>query len=294
VSDACASKGLTYSVEMAPVVQTLRMGDAQRLAQVLLNLVGNAVKFTESGHVRVSVQSVSGGLSAEHLRFEVEDTGMGLDLPLQATVFDGFVQGDNELTRVHGGTGLGLAICKRLVTQMDGEVGLVSELGSGATFWFTARLPVQPAGARAGDAGPQAWQAEQSVQGAHVLLAEDNESMRGILKQLLEMAGARVTLAENGQVAIQRVEETRFDLVLMDMQMPVMGGLEATVKIRQMPPFRDLPIVAMTANAMLGDREMCLEAGMNDYLSKPILAKDLEEKLHQLFAHPVRPGATQR
>lgn len=281
VSDACASKGLTYSVELAPDVQTLRMGDAQRLAQVLLNLVGNAVKFTESGHVRVSVQSVSGGLSAEHLRFEVQDTGMGLDLPLQATVFDGFVQGDNALTRVHGGTGLGLAICKRLVTQMDGEVGLVSELGSGATFWFTARLPVQPACARAGDAGPQPWQAEQSVQGAHVLLAEDNESMRGILKQLLEMAGARVTLAENGQVAVQRVEDTRFDLVLMDMQMPVMGGLEAAQRIRLNPAHQSLPIVALTAGGFNEDRELCIQAGMNDYLMKPFEYKDLIEVLQR-------------
>ena len=281
VSDACVSKGLTYSVELAPGVQTLRMGDAQRLAQVLLNLVGNAVKFTESGHVRVSVQSVSGGLSAEHLRFEVQDTGMGLDLPLQAKVFDGFVQGDNALTRLHGGTGLGLAICKRLVTQMDGEVGLVSELGSGATFWFTARLPVQPAGARAGDAGPQAWQAEQSVQGAHVLLAEDNESMRGILKQLLEMAGARVTLAENGQVAVQRVEDTRFDLVLMDMQMPVMGGLEAAQRIRLNPAHQSLPIVALTAGGFNEDRELCIQAGMNDYLMKPFEYKDLIEVLQR-------------
>ena len=129
-----------------------------------------------------------------------------------------------------------------------------------------------------------------------ILVVEDHPINQLLASRMLEKWGHRVTLADNGQEALDRLSthSESFDLVLMDMQMPIMGGLEATAKIRQMPPFRDLPIVAMTANAMLGDREMCLEAGMNDYLSKPILAKDLEDKLHQLFAHPVGPGAAQR
>jgi len=280
VGDACASKGLQYLVEWAPEVHPHRLGDAQRLAQVLLNLVGNAIKFTERGHVRVSVRHAFSAAEHEHLRFEVQDTGMGLAPQLQAKVFEGFVQGDDAYTRAQGGTGLGLSICKRLAQQMGGDVGVESQVGTGSTFWFTVRLPLSHAGDDQ-KLDAQDLQAADQVQGLRVLLAEDNLSMRGILQQLLELAGAQVAVAENGLVAIQMLGEVRCDLVLMDIQMPVMGGLEAARRIRQNPAFHDLPIVALTAGGFNEDRDLCLEAGMNDYLMKPFEYKDLIEVLQR-------------
>jgi len=281
VSDTCASKGPHYGVDIAPEVQMHRIGDSQRLAQVLLNLVVNAVKFTERGHVRVSVRRLPGESFTEYLRFEVQDSGIGLDPQLQAKVFEGFVQGDNEHTRSHGGTGLGLSICKRLVEQMGGDVGVASELGSGSTFWVNVRLPVGHADPVSRLTDAMVGQMPDSVQGVHVLLAEDNLSMRGILKQLLELAGARVAVAENGQVAIEMLQHMRYDLVLMDMQMPVMGGLEATRLIRQNPAHQTVPIVALTAGGFNEDRDRCFDAGMNDYLMKPFEYKDLIQVLQR-------------
>ncbi len=275
VSDSCARKGLHYSAEIAPGVMTLRLGDAQRLAQALLNLVSNAVKFTERGHVRVTVSGVEGDDSGERLRFEVQDTGAGLSPELQAKVFEGFVQGDNEQTRFHGGTGLGLSICKSLAQLMNGGVGVLSQEGVGATFWFTVQLPCAPEGLRMPSGDVSAAELPRLAQGLHVLLVEDNVSMRDVLRQLLELAGARVDTAENGQVAVERVKSTRYDLVLMDMQMPVLGGLEATQIIRQDPALQDLPIVALTAGGFNEDRDRFYAAGVNDYLTKPFEYKDL-------------------
>ena len=275
VSDSCARKGLHYSAEIAPGVMTLRLGDAQRLAQALLNLVSNAVKFTERGHVRVTVSGVEGDDSGERLRFEVQDTGAGLSPELQAKVFEGFVQGDNEQTRFHGGTGLGLSICKSLAQLMNGSVGVLSQEGVGATFWFTVQLPCAPEGLRMPSGDVSAAELPRLAQGLHVLLVEDNVSMRDVLRQLLELAGARVDTAENGQVAVERVKSTRYDLVLMDMQMPVLGGLEATQIIRQDPALQDLPIVALTAGGFNEDRDRFYAAGVNDYLTKPFEYKDL-------------------
>ncbi len=277
VSETCAIKGLRYDVEMAQDVCPYRIGDSQRLAQALLNLVGNAVKFTEQGHVRVWVRRLSDPGQAEQLRFEVQDTGIGLAPALRAKVFEGFVQGDNAQTRAHGGTGLGLSICKRLAQQMGGDVGVTSQEGQGSTFWFTVQMPVGPSvpSAHLKSASAQTKEMPRQVQGVHILLVEDNLSMQGVLKQLLELAGARVDLAENGQVAIQMIDDVRYDLVLMDMQMPILGGLDATQIIRQKPAHQDLPIVALTARGFIEDRDRCAEAGMNDYLMKPFEYKDL-------------------
>jgi len=280
VGDACVSKGLRYEVEIASDVAPYRLGDSQRLAQVLLNLVGNAVKFTERGHVRVSVRHESNQAMHAHLRIEVQDSGIGLEPQLQARVFEGFVQGDNEHTRALGGTGLGLSICKRLAEQMGGGVGVESQVGVGSTFWVTVRLPLSHADMVAPFA-TQGVSAPKVVQGMRVLLAEDNPSMRGILQQLLELVGAQVALAENGQVAIQMLNDTRYDLVLMDIQMPVMGGLEATRCLRQNPVHQALPIVALTAGGFNEDRDRCFEAGMNDYLMKPFEYKALIEVLER-------------
>jgi PAS domain S-box-containing protein len=278
VCDACVSKGLLYEVEIAPEVITHRLGDAQRLAQVLLNLVGNAIKFTAQGHVRVRVRCVPGDDDA--LRLEVQDTGIGLAPELQDKVFEGFVQGDNEATRAQGGTGLGLSICQRLARQMGGDVGVQSQVGVGSTFWTMVRLPVSSEDKVQSSQSQEAI-ASDAVAGLHVLLAEDNLSMRGILKQLLELAGAQVSVAENGQAAVQMVMDRHCDLVLMDIQMPVMGGLEAARHIRKNPEHQALPIVALTAGGFTEDRERCLEAGMNDYLMKPFEYKDLIEVLQR-------------
>lgn len=275
VSDSCARKGLHYSAVIAPGVLMRRLGDAQRLTQALLNLVSNAVKFTDHGHVRVTVSGLEGDDSGEHLRFEVQDSGAGLSPELQAKVFEGFVQGDNEQTRFHGGTGLGLSICKSLAQLMNGDVGVVSQEGVGSTFWFTVQLPLAPEELRMPSEDVSVGEMPRLAQALHVLLVEDNASMRDVLQQLLELAGARVDTAENGKVAIQRVNATRYDLVLMDMQMPVLGGLEATQIIRQDPAHQDLPIVALTAGGFNEDRDRFFAAGVNDYLMKPFEYKDL-------------------
>ncbi len=283
VSDSCARKGLRYSAKIAPGVVTLRLGDAQRLAQALLNLVSNAVKFTERGHVRVIVS----GCEGECLRFEVQDTGAGLSPELQAKVFEGFVQGDNEQTRFHGRTGLGLSICKSLAQLMNGDVGVISQEGVGSTFWFTVQLPFAPESLRMPSDDVPAAELPRLAQGQHVLLVEDNVSMRDVLRQLLELAGARVDTAENGQVAVERVKATRYDLVLMDMQMPVLGGLEATQIMRQDPALQDLPIVALTAGGFNEDRDRFFAAGVNDYLMKPFEYKDLIAALERNLTNRV-------
>ncbi len=275
VSDSCARKGLHYSAVIAPGVVTQRRGDAQRLTQALLNLVGNAVKFTERGHVRVTVSGCEGDVPGERLRFEVQDTGAGLSPELQAKVFEGFVQGDNEQTRFHGGTGLGLSICKSLAQLMSGDVGVLSQEGEGSTFWFTVQLPLAPEGLRMPSEDVPAAVMPRLAQALHVLLVEDNVSMRDVLQQLLALAGARVDTAENGAEAVQRVNATPYDLVLMDMQMPVLGALEATQIIRQNSAHQDLPIVALTAGGFNEDRERFFAAGVNDYLMKPFEYKDL-------------------
>jgi PAS domain S-box-containing protein len=275
VSDSCARKGLQYSAEIAPDVKSKRLGDAQRLTQALLNLVSNAVKFTEHGQIQVSVSRCAGDNSGERLRFEVQDSGAGLSPELQSRVFEGFVQGDNEQTRLHGGTGLGLSICKSLAQMMNGDVGVQSQEGVGSTFWFTVQLPLAPVGMSLPSDDVPAAAIPRLALAIHVLLVEDNVSMRDVLQQLLELAGARVDTAENGEVAVQRVKAIRYDLVLMDMQMPVLGGLDATQMIREDPAHQNLPIVALTAGGFNEDRDRFFAAGVNDYLTKPFEYKDL-------------------
>lgn len=269
------------------------IGDPTRLRQILINLIGNAIKFTKQGCITLHIELQTLADQPPRLKFRVQDTGIGIPQEKLESIFEAFAQADISTTRHYGGTGLGLTITQRLVNLMGGRLLVQSQVGVGSAFEFD--LPFEKA------AQPEASPTtpvptHPALPSLSILVVEDHPINQLLASRMLEKWGHRVTLADNGQEALDRLSthSESFDLVLMDMQMPIMGGLEATAKIRQMPPFRDLPIVAMTANAMLGDREMCLEAGMNDYLSKPILAKDLEVKLHQLFAHPVRPGATQR
>lgn len=259
------------------------MGDPTRLRQILINLIGNAIKFTKQGRIDIHIEKQLLPDRPERLKFRVQDTGIGIAPNKLDSIFEAFSQADISTTRQYGGTGLGLTITQRLVHLMGGQLQVNSQLGVGSSFEFD--LPYEKASEL--EASQTTPDPVQSIMPSlSVLVVEDHPINQLLASRMLEKWGHKVHLAENGQEALDRLiaHQDTFDLILMDMQMPIMGGLEATAKIRQMAPFKGLPIVAMTANAMLGDREICLEAGMDDYLSKPILAKDLEEKLHQLLA----------
>ncbi len=241
---------------------------------MLLNYAGNAVKFTEQGEIDVIVRRREETADEVLLHFAVRDTGIGISEEHLSRLSESFEQADSSTTRKYGGTGLGLAISKKLVGMMGGEVGVETQLGKGSTFWFTARLGKAPrleapqaTALEAADAAPASLDA---LRGAHVLLVEDNEINQEVAQELLRGAGFVVDLAEDGEQALQRVRTRRYDAVLMDMQMPVMDGLAATREIRRIEGLAELPIIAMTANAMGADRERCIEAGMNDHLVKPI------------------------
>jgi len=271
LTEKCAAKGLDLVFDVAPDVPRHLVGDALRLGQVLINFANNAVKFTERGEVAVSAGVEQRDGQGVLLRFAVRDTGIGLTEEQQGRLFQSFQQADSSITRKFGGTGLGLAISKKLAGLMGGEVGVESEVGVGSTFWFTARLGV---GTRARPGASQDGCAASSVdlgaiRGARILLVEDNDINQIVATELLQDAGFVVDVADNGQLALERMEQERYDLVLMDMQMPVMDGIAATREIRRRDHHRKLPVVAMTANAMAQDRQRCLDAGMNDFLSKP-------------------------
>jgi len=254
------AKDLTLELEIDPGLPAWIEGDPVRLRQILLNLLGNAVKFTETGGIRVEARAEDG-----HLQISVSDTGIGIAPDRAATLFQEFTQvHDSE---AYGGTGLGLAICKKLVEAMGGAIGIESEVGSGSCFWFT--LPLIPAAAPKIDAGEPA---EGPVFcGARILVAEDVRVNQVIIERLLTRAGHHVTLVEDGAAAVAAVKAQPFDLVLMDMRMPVMDGLAATQAIRALDgPGGEIPILGLTANATPEDAVRCLDAGMNDHLIKPI------------------------
>lgn len=279
VASSCAEKGLVFNTELAPDLPSTWWGDASRLTQALMSLVGNAVKFTDQGHITLRVQRLSPDVDCEHLRFTVEDTGVGLSLAIQSQMFDGFVQDDHDHAIRHPGVGLGLSICQRLVRLMGGEMGVESVEGQGSSFWFTVRLKPQSLALRAQDSGVSSAMGPQALAGLRILLVDDNHSIRDIVKQLLQLAQVRVDSAENGALALSMLQDTPYDLVLMDLQMPVMGGLEATRKIRQNPALATMPIVALTAGGLSSDLEQWRADGITDYLGKPFDYKKLLEVL---------------
>ena len=272
VKDAARAKGLAILVDGNAVPMWLR-GDPTRLRQALLNFASNAVKFTERGQISLRAKLLSDTGGALLVRFSVEDTGIGITPEQIGRLFQAFEQADASITRKFGGTGLGLAISQRLARLMGGECGVESTAGVGSTFWFTAYLQrghgVIPRRASPVVAGADV-QLRQRHPGRRILLAEDNEVNLEVALAMLHGVSLQVDTAADGREALTLAQAGAYDLVLMDMQMPDMGGLEATRAIRELPGWADCPIVALTANAFDEDRRACAAAGMNDFLSKPM------------------------
>ncbi|MCQ8116571.1 PAS domain S-box protein [Methylomonas rosea] len=267
MAERARGKGLRFSKELDDSLAAMPLlGDPLRIGQILINYLGNAIKFTDAGEISLKACLLTQSAERVEVRFEVRDTGIGLDDEQQARVFEAFEQGQSSTTRKYGGTGLGLTISRHLANMMGGTVGVISTKGSGSTFWFTVRLKSDrnpPSAVLAADTADFRREAT-------ILLVEDNEINQEVAKELLETTGLTVELANHGAEALNMVNNRRYDLILMDMHMPIMDGLEATRLIRQLPNCQTLPIIAMTANAFQEDRQDWLTAGMNDFLAKPV------------------------
>lgn len=275
-------------MDIDPHLPTVVVGDPLRLGQVLNNLVGNAVKFTAAGGIMVQVRQVERLESTVSVCFKVTDTGIGLSPEQSAQLFQPFVQADSSITRKFGGTGLGLSISRQLVHLMGGSITLTSTENKGSTFSFTIRL-LLPEGTDKPHAVEQpvsAYEQARPIHGSKILLVEDNELNRYAAQEFLEKAGLVVTAVTHGGEALQELHTQRYDAVLMDMQMPEMDGVQATGLIRRLPNGAEIPIIAMTGAATEGDKAFCLEAGMNDHISKPINAVELIQKLIQWLGKP--------
>jgi PAS domain S-box-containing protein len=269
-------KGLSLRIDLAADLPPWLMLDPTRVRQVVLNLLNNAVKFTQAGHVTLSATTLAGDGDGS-LRVAVADTGIGIAPERQPQLFEPFHQADASTARRYGGTGLGLAICKRLVTLMGGRLGLSSEAGRGSLFWIEIPLrPTEPPSNAPALPTPGAGEDGADTRTLHVLVAEDLPVNQLLVRAILERAGHRVDIAIDGAAALAAVQRTTYDLVLMDVQMPGMDGLEATRAIRALPTVAGrIPIIALTANALPSEVERCRKAGMNDHLAKPIEASHL-------------------
>lgn len=272
-------KGLTLVSDIDPDVWRIVTGDAARLRQVLLNLVGNAIKFTEKGEVRIEVELAEWYDQGQLLRFTVSDTGIGIDYAAQDDLFQAFHQADSTVSRRFGGTGLGLAICKRIVEMQGGSIGVSSHPGMGSRFWFMLPFGLGVEGKQPHSPGKAL---PMRGRGLSVLLAEDNLVNQKVAVGMLGKRGHQVVAVENGQMAIEAAAAQMFDVILMDVQMPVMGGLEAARAIRAMAgPNGRVPIIAVTAAASRSDNQACLDAGMNDFITKPFIPNHLLAVLEQ-------------
>jgi CheY-like chemotaxis protein/nitrogen-specific signal transduction histidine kinase len=277
---AATEKGIEFRCEVAPGVAEQITGDARRIRQILINLLGNAVKFTECGSVVLRVTPDAEGC---FLKFSVEDTGIGISPGMLAHLFKPFTQANSTTSRRFGGTGLGLAISKRLAEAMGGTITVDSTPGKGSTFLFRLPLemPTPPSGAPSPDA--PADPLPTPPPGALVLVVEDERTSSMLAGRMLQSLGCRTEFAADGAEALSAFVPGKFSAILMDMAMPVMDGVEATQKIRELETGPRVPIIALTANVMPGDRERCLAAGMNDFLSKPFRRAELAGKLKSLI-----------
>jgi hypothetical protein len=280
-------KGLRLTTDLAADLKRQPLkGGPLRLGQILFNLVGNAIKFTQQGSVTLHARSVGETSESVQVRFEVSDTGIGIDSEAQPRLFQSFEQADNSMTRKYGGTGLGLAISKRLVKFMDGQIGVESRSGLGSTFWFVVPLKKrEPSATPTPTSVPKITEERLQTEfvGTHILLAEDEPISQEVSRFLLEHIGLVVDVAEDGQQALALARRNTYALILMDMQMPRMNGIEATKAIRANSLNTITPILAMTANAYDEDKDTCLAAGMNEHISKPVDPEELYETLLALL-----------
>lgn len=284
-TSSAKEKGLKILSEIDPKLGHWYLGDPSKIKQILINLLGNAVKFTRKGSVTLKAKKPETYHEPLAIEFEIVDTGIGLDEDTLGKLFQPFTQADNSTSRKYGGTGLGLSICKKLVEKMNGEIGAESTLGKGARFWF--RLPIQQ-----GNEVPTALIQETIklnplLKAMKILIVEDNAINQRVALGTLKNLGLTGQAVGNGLEAIEILQQLKFDLILMDCHMPEMDGYEATTRIRNFEDSRlqKIPIIGLTANVMQGDRERCLSVGMNEYVSKPLVQKDLEKVLSKLFPY---------
>ena len=283
LADKAEAMGVQLNAVIDPELPEFLRGDKKRVRQILFNLVGNAVKFTQQGSVTVRVLRLEPGDEGFMVRFEVQDTGPGISYEDQGRLFHLFEQVDNKNTRHFGGTGLGLAICKRLVEQMGGSIGIDSKVGVGSTFWF--RIPLSKGSITQVESNDVrltdelARQLAENFSDARILLVEDNELNQDIVIEMLQEVNMTVDLAINGKEAVKLATNRKYDLILMDIQMPIMDGLEATRLIRSLPDGVHVPIVALTANAFKEDIDHYLSIGMNAHIAKPIIMGKLYEAM---------------
>ncbi len=277
--DKITAKNLELILDVPVDLPESLVADPLRVRQVLINLLSNAIKFTEKGSISISVRQETTGPDAVKLSFRVRDSGIGIPADIKANLFDVFTQADGTVTRKYGGSGLGLAICKRIVNMMSGEIWVESEVGLGSSFFFTTPFQIDRTGSgmavfdcEAERVAPISGDADyvEAFADVSILLVEDNPINQRVATEMLSRAGIRVDAADNGLSAISAIKKKRYDVVLMDVQMPEMDGIEVTRIVRSELNMQDLPIIALTAHTMVGDRDRCLDAGMNDYLSKPI------------------------
>jgi len=286
LGERARARNLSLKVE-SDLPPTALLGDPTRIVQCLINYTGNAIKFTEQGEIILRARKLRETADSVEIRFEVEDTGIGIDSVIMPQLFNAFSQADDSITRKYGGTGLGLSITRRLAESMGGKAGATSQPGAGSTFWFTAWLD---------KAGDQTVQAEtaifqpdarqlESIRGARILLVEDEPINQEIAREFLTDLHLQIDTAANGREALSCAAKAQYGLILMDMQMPEMGGLEATQRIRQLAGYGEVPIIAMTANAFADKKAECLAAGMNDFLHKPVEPEELTARVaHWLLA----------
>lgn len=276
LTDTAIRKGLTLTTQLDERIPETLRGDPLRLEQVLINLVGNAIKFSSRGTVQISVRLLSSASDGCVLNFDVSDQGIGMTPAQIERLFNPFQQADTSTTRQYGGTGLGLAISKKLIELCGGEISVRSQPGEGSSFRFT--LPLAHSSGRIADIRTETPDTD-ALKGMRILLVEDNPVNQLVTRKILEIAGVEVTVAGNGEIALEYLKAEQVDCVLMDLQMPVLDGFETTRLIRQDPALAPLVVIAMTANAASEDRRRCLEAGMDDFITKPIRPRALYDIL---------------